>query len=137
MKRLTQIALAALLVSVQLVSIACHRFGPPPKQFVVYVSEKDKNQIVGFEMAPQPLRQWWHGEPREPKADGQFIRNDGKEGTSGAYWSEANVYVVKGSQNEARFSIQPDLTLRDESGVTWRRSNDIHIAEKFDLHAWR
>jgi len=133
MKRLRLIALTALVISIQIGSTSCRKIHG--SKWVVYVNEKDQNQIVGFEVGPQPLRQWWQGAAREPKSEGKYIRNDGKEATAGPYWSEANVYVLKNPNDavvkEARFSIQSDLSLQDESGVIWRRTNapaELHHA---------
>src|SRR5215475_4080118 len=129
MKRLGLVTLTALLMSIQLLSTACHKIGGPigGGRHIAYVNDKDNSQMIELEAAPQPLRQWWHGEPKEPSQEGEFVRNDGKQRTVGQFWSDANVYVVKGPKDgvlqEARFSIQPDLSLRDESGVIWRRTD--------------
>ena len=124
MKRLRLVALTALLLSIQVLSMGCRKLHGP--EWVFYANEKDHNQIVALEAGPQPLRQWWHGAPRDVKSEGQYIRNDGKEATAGSYWSEANVYVLKlqetGATKEVRFSIQPDLSLRDANGAVWRRA---------------
>jgi hypothetical protein len=119
MKRLGLMTLTVPMMSILLLSTACHKIGPLGKgQFIVYVNEKDNSQILGFEASPQPLRQWWHGEPKDPSPQGEYFRNDGKL-TSGSYWMDGNVFVV----NNARFSIQPNLSIRDENGVTWIRTD--------------
>ena len=119
MKRLELMTLTVLMMSILLLSTACHKIGPGKVQFIVYVNEKDNRQILGFEASPQPLRQWWHGEPRDPSPQGQYFRNDGKQDTSGSYWMDGNVFVV----NDARFSIQPNLSIRDGNGVIWQRTD--------------
>jgi hypothetical protein len=131
MRRLRLLALAALLISIQLVSAGCHKLGTGA-QFVVYANEKDSHQIVAFQAAPQPWRQRWHGQPKEPAAEGKYFRSDGKDAVAGSFWAQADVYVLKtenaGKSVESRFSIQSERSLVDENGVVWRRTEQ-EIAE--------
>jgi hypothetical protein len=136
MKRFKLLGLAAALISIQLVSTAC-RAGT---EFVVFVNEKNKTQTVGFEAANQPLRQWWQGAPKEPREEGQYVRdNAGKDGVAGPYRLESNAYILKGPKDgtilETRFSIQPDLSLLDENGNIWRRAAMKHEI-KMELKAY-
>jgi hypothetical protein len=137
MKRLRLLALPALLISIQLVSAACHLVTKAGPTYVVYFNENDSAQFIGLQAAEQPLRQWWHGDPLEPNALGEYIQNDGKKTVVGAYWTDVNTYVLKldSAGKETRFSIQADSSLRDESGHVWRRGNGTVIAER-KLQAW-
>lgn len=91
--------------------------------------------MVGLEAGPRPLRQWWHGEPKDPRSSGQYVRRAGERLTAGPYWSEANVYILKvepGTGMDVRLTIEPDLSLRDENGDIWRRApdRDVGIVKK-------
>lgn len=137
MKRFRLLALTALLISIQLVSLGCHG-NIFAQDFIVYVNEKDQNQVVEFPVAGQSWRSWWQGLPKEAYPEGQYIRGDGKEQMSGSYWSEADAYVLKGDgvNKESRFSIQPDLSLRDENGDIWRRGSMVRHEVAMNLKAW-
>jgi hypothetical protein len=129
MNRFRLLRLAGLLISIQIVSVGCHRIVFSSEEFIFFVKETDKNQFVGFEAAPQPLRSWWQGIPKETIPEGRYIVNDGKETVSGTYWSEASTLVLgrpEANGQELRFLIEPDLSLRDESGIVWRRGATPH-----------
>jgi hypothetical protein len=133
MRQKTFLALAALLMLALLASTACRAL--EGQHFVVYLNENNTDRMVALEAGPRPLRQWWEGQPKDPRSEGRYVHGAGARRTAGTYWSEANVYVLKaepGTGKDLRFTIQPDLSLGDENGDIWRRApeRDVRIAKK-------
>jgi hypothetical protein len=135
MRRFRLLAVAISLISIELASTACHKLGTGTS-FIVYVKENAQSgpDQLWLPAGPQPWREWWQGQPTEPSSEGQFFRIDERDAVSGSYWSEANVYVLKGSKHkgepivESRLTIKSERSLMDEDGVVWRRS-DMEVAE--------
>jgi hypothetical protein len=130
MKRFRFFAVAALLISVQLMSVSCRHAGFGEK-YLTYVNKSDTNQYVELEAAQPSMRSWWHNLPIEPQREGNYVRVNGKQRTGGFYRLEGDAYVLGSpdGQTNSRFSIQPDLNLKDEKGEMWHRPIP-HVLDK-------
>ena len=130
MKCFRLLSLAALLISIQLVSIGCHGQAP-----ATYVNDKDQTQKLQFNVAEsgKDLRSWFAGD-RETSDRGEYVRwnvsaADKHEGTDpgeivGIYVRTGSEYLLKSPKNgapDSHFAIQQDSSLRDENGNIWRR----------------
>jgi hypothetical protein len=131
MKRFRFLAITVLLVSIQLIAAGCRgtMFG---EKHLTYVNEKDTSQFIEFEAAQPSLRSWWNNLPIEPRREGNYIRTDGKQTTSGSYSLEGDAYLLKssGGLEESRYSIQADLNLKDDRGDMWRRQIHVVLEKK-------
>jgi hypothetical protein len=118
MKGVRFLAFTGLLISIQLVSSGC---GQGHQKYITYLNENDKSQLMQLTAAQPSLRSWWNNVPLEPSPEGQYIRGDKK--MAGPYWLEGDSYVLgdPDGKTNVRFSIQADLSLRDENGSMWRR----------------
>src|SRR6185295_19938746 len=97
MKRFRLLSLAALLISIQLVSMGCHGQAP-----ATYVSEKDQSQKLQFNVGEsgKDLRSWFAGQT-ETSEQGEYVRWSGSAADkhNGADPGEiVGIYVRKGSE---------------------------------------
>jgi hypothetical protein len=111
-----QTALSLLALGLfPLMLTGCHGFGAISAR---YVNDSDPQQTLEL-TTRQTVKGLFGGGLAAPT--GSFVLSAGEKLTSGNYKRDRNTYVLSLEGNrEWKVNIQPDSTLRDENGMTWR-----------------
>jgi hypothetical protein len=103
---------------------ACHKGPLLGFSTDTYVNQNDARQTLEFH-EKETVKGFISG--RSPNPFGWWTLFNGQKGAAGGYTRVENTFILKSNENqEFKLALQPDGSLRDQSGNIWQHQSRSH-----------